>query len=202
MTASAILEPMEETADINADLGVSQPKPRIPAAVHRIVLTGFMGSGKTTTGRLLAERLGWEFCDLDSEVERRDGRSVPQIFAEEGEAAFRHLESAALASLLGRKNLVLALGGGAPETLGNRLLLEQTPHTAVVYLEAPLAVLLDRCALGAAAGETARPLLGEAAARLARRHPHYLRLADHRITTTDLAPNAVSEAILSAIQEG
>jgi shikimate kinase len=194
MTASAILEPMEETAEKNA----APPAHRPLTHIDRIVLTGFMGSGKTTTGRLLAERLGWEFRDLDTEVERRDGRSVPRIFAEDGEASFRHLESNALASLLGRKQLVLALGGGAPETLGNRLLLEQTPRTAVVYLEAPLATLLDRCEKGAASGETARPLLGEAEARLKRRHPLYLRLADHRITTTDLAAEAVSEAILAA----
>jgi shikimate kinase len=195
MTAGAILEPMEETAEKNA-----APPPQRPLThLDRIVLTGFMGSGKTTTGRLLAERLGWEFRDLDIEVERRDGRSVPRIFAEEGETTFRHLETNALASLLGRRHLVLALGGGAPEALGNRLLLEQTPRTAVIYLEAPLATLLDRCEKGAAAGETARPLLGEAEARLKRRHPLYLRLANHRITTTELAAEAVSEAILEAV---
>jgi shikimate kinase len=186
---------MEETVEKNA----APPAQRPLTHIDRIVLTGFMGSGKTTTGRFLAERLGWEFRDLDTEVERRDGRSVPQIFTEDGEAAFRRLETNALVALLGRKHVVLALGGGAPETLGNRLLLEQTPRTAVVYLEAPLATLLDRCEKGAAAGETARPLLGEAEARLKRRHPLYLRLADHRIITTDLATETVTDAVVSAL---
>jgi shikimate kinase len=117
--------------------------------VDRLVLAGFMGSGKTTIGALLAERLGWKFLDLDVEIERRAGRRVPQIFAESGEAQFRRMEASALASVLGRRRLVLALGGGAPEELGNRLLLEQTPHTAVIYLAAPFATLVERCVLRA-----------------------------------------------------
>src|ERR1700749_3713805 len=95
-------------------------------AASRIVLTGFMGSGKSTVGPLLAAELGWAFLDLDTEIERRTGLTVPQIFAEQGEAAFRKEETAALAAVLGRTRTVIALGGGAPETLGNRLLLEQT----------------------------------------------------------------------------
>jgi shikimate kinase len=140
MSSTTLLSPVEEMP--------RQPKPRalaLPTGLDRLVLTGFMGSGKTTIGRLLAEQLGWEFLDLDHEIERRDGRSVPQIFAESGEPHFRHLESAALAALLGHSRVVIALGGGAPEELGNRLLLEQTPRTAVVYLSAPLETLLDRC---------------------------------------------------------
>ncbi len=207
MTASATLEAMDEAISqkaIPAEISQTAEEQRatvsLPTAIDRVVLTGFMGSGKTTAGRRLAERLGWTFRDLDSEVERREGRTVPQIFAESGEAEFRRLESAALASLLGQHRLVLALGGGAPEVLGNRLLLEQTPKTAIVYLQAPLETLLERCERAAEAGETARPLLGEAEVRLRRRHPVYDRLADHRVTTTEMDVEAVCEAVLAKLR--
>jgi shikimate kinase len=189
----------------------SKPTTRIdqasaPAGVDRIVLTGFMGSGKTSVGRLLAERLGWKFLDLDREIEQRDGRSVPQIFDESGEAHFRRLETAALASLLGQRRLVLALGGGAPEELGNRLLLEQTPHTAVVYLNAPYATLLERCTVQAADPEaTARPVLADlvaAEARFHARRPHYERIASHSVETSEMEIEAAAEAVLHTLSAG
>ncbi len=189
----------------------SQPTTRIelasvPAGVDRIVLTGFMGSGKTSVGALLAERLGWKFLDLDREIERRDGRSVPQIFRESGEAHFRRLETAALASLLGQRRLVLALGGGAPEELGNRLLLEQTPHTAVVYLSAPYATLVERCTVQAAdPAATARPVLADLAvaeARFHARRPHYERIASHTVETSRLEIEAAAESVLQTLRGG
>jgi len=151
-----------------------------PAGLDRIVLTGFMGSGKTTVGALLAEQLGWRFLDLDREIERREGRSVPQIFAESGEQHFRHLETSALASVLGQRRVIIALGGGVPEELGNRLLLEQTPRTAVVYLAAEFATLIERCRKQG----TERPVLADEAVateRFARRKPHYERISGHKI---------------------
>jgi shikimate kinase len=178
-------------------------------AVHRIVLTGFMGSGKTSTGSLLAERLGWTFLDLDREIERRDSRTVPQIFAapgeKGGEAHFRRLESATLASLLGQRHLVLALGGGAPEDLGNRLLLEQTPHTAVVYLSASFDTLVARCAAQAAdPTSTARPNLSDltlAEHRFHLRRPLYERIAAHTIDTATLTLAQTADAILAALHQ-
>ena len=151
-----------------------------PVGLDRIVLTGFMGSGKTTVGALLAEQLGWRFLDLDQEIERREGRSVPQIFAEKGEQHFRHLETSALASVLGQRRVIIALGGGVPEELGNRLLLEQTPRTAVVYLAAEFATLVERCRKQG----LERPVLADEAAaaeRFARRKPHYERISGHKI---------------------
>ena len=172
--------------------------------VDRIVLTGFMGSGKTSTGRLLAEHLGWRFLDLDHEIEARQHRSVPQIFSEDGEPHFRHLESAALASLLGQRQVVIALGGGAPEELGNRLLLEQTPHTAVIYLSASFEVLVSRCTAQAAdPSATARPNLADlnlAERRFHLRHPHYQRIATHSIETAERTPGEVAEAILARLR--
>jgi shikimate kinase len=193
----------------------TQPRPRTPesltapAGTHRIVLTGFMGSGKTTAGALLAERLGWSFLDLDREIERRDGRTVPQIFSASGEkggeAHFRRLESATLASLLGQRHLVLALGGGAPEELGNRLLLEQTPHTAVVYLSASFDTLVARCAAQAAdPTATARPNLSDltlAERRFHLRRHHYERIAAHTIDTAHLTLAQTTDAILTALHQ-
>lgn len=174
-----------------------------PAGLDRIVLTGFMGSGKTSVGERLATELGWEFLDLDHEIERREGRSVPQIFAESGERRFRQLEAGALASLLGRRGVVIALGGGAPEELGNRLLLEQTPRTAVVYLAAPFETLLDRCLQQAAdPAATARPVLADreaAAARFKLRRMHYERIAVHTVDTTELALDEAVAAVLDIL---
>jgi shikimate kinase len=161
--------------------------PTVRADIRRIVLTGFMGAGKTTVGRQLAAALGWEFVDLDTLIEQRTGLTVPQIFAEQGEAAFRRIESLALAVALGRKQIVLALGGGTPELLTNRLLLEQTPGTLTVYLHAPLDVLTLRCL--AQEGGTERPILANKDAltqRFANRLPHYQRLAGVTVDTTAL----------------
>jgi shikimate kinase len=164
--------------------------------IRRIVLTGFMGAGKSTVGRRLAAELGWDFVDLDTLIEQRTGLTVPQIFAEQGEAAFRRLESVALAVALGRKNIVLALGGGTPEGLTNRLLLEQTPGTLTVYLHAPLEVLTARCF--AQVDGTERPVLAQAdevAARFATRHPHYKRLAGVVIDTTTASADEAAEEL-------
>jgi shikimate kinase len=180
----------------------------IPAHLRRIALTGFMGAGKTTIGRLLAARLGWEFLDLDAYIESRTGMTVPAIFATHGEPHFRQLESSALASALGRGNLVLALGGGTPETLTNRLLLEQTPATATVFLDAPFPALFDRCMLqalnpGTAADPAqARPVLADPAvaeARFLARQPIYRRLARHTIDTADLTPEQTVSTLLARL---
>ena len=172
--------------------------------LDRIILTGFMGSGKSTAGALLASRLGWNFIDLDREIEVRHHRTVPQLFAEHGEAHFRHLESATLASLLGQRRVIIALGGGAPEELGNRLLLEQTPHTAVVYLSATFDILVARCSLQATdPAATARPNLADlnlAERRFRLRRPHYERIAAHTVNTTALNLAQTVDAVLAAIK--
>lgn len=177
--------------------------PKIPAAIERIVLTGFMGAGKTTVGRLLAESLGWDFLDLDQHLEARAGASVEHIFATQGEAHFRRLESSALANALSRTATVIALGGGTPEQLTNRLLLEQTPGTTVLFLDAPFETLLDRCLLQSfAQPEHSRPVLSDpltAAARFALRQPLYRRLARITLSTAELTPAAAAEALLGEL---
>jgi shikimate kinase len=179
-----------------------------PANIRRLVLTGFMGAGKTTVGRQLADRLGWEFVDLDAAIEASAGLTVPEIFATHGEAHFRKLESQALAAALGRKKVVLALGGGAPESLTNRLLLEQTPATATIFLDAPFATLYDRCILQAvnsgpiASGIEARPNLADpiaAQARFDARQPIYRRLAHHTIDTASLTTEETVTTLLTRL---
>jgi len=198
MTATLELAPETEPAATSENNDVR--KRSAPARADRIVLTGFMGSGKTTVGRALAQRLGWQFLDLDAEIERRDGRTVPQVFAESGEAHFRHLETAALAALLGRRRVVVALGGGAPQELSNRLLLEQTPRTAVVYLAAPLETLIARCEQDdARTGAAGRPLLAEAEQRFAVRRHLYERIARHHIETSARDIEQVADAILESL---
>ena len=207
-----------QTADPSASQTAESANPLIlPAHLRRIVLTGFMGAGKTTVGRLLAARLGWDFLDLDASIESRTGLAVPSIFAAHGEAHFRQLESQALAASLGRSNIVLALGGGTPESLTNRLLIEQTPATATIFLDAPFATLFDRCMMQAlnpapasAAPATAapvppaqaRPILTDPAAAEARflaRQPIYRRLAHHTISTASLSTEETVTALLARL---
>jgi shikimate kinase len=90
-----------------------------------IFLTGFMGSGKTETGRALAKRLRWAFADSDHAVEKSEGRGVHQIFAERGEKYFRGLERRAVRALSVKKNCVVALGGGALLDPASRALVEK-----------------------------------------------------------------------------
>jgi shikimate kinase len=116
--------------------------------MRRVVLIGFMGAGKTTVGRALAGRLGWDFCDLDELIEQREDQSIAQIFAACGEAGFRRIESATLRDLLqdnpAAGDLVLALGGGAFVQKVNRDALAAA-GAITVLLEAPVEELRRRC---------------------------------------------------------
>lgn len=175
---------------------------QIPATIRRIVLIGFMGAGKTTVGRLLAESLAWSFLDLDAHLESRSNATIPELFAL-GEPHFRRLESSALANALTEADTVLALGGGTPEQLTNRLLLEQTPGTFVIHLEAPFPTLFDRCMLQSfASPQHIRPVLSspaDAEARFRTRQPFYHRLAQLALSTAELTPAETSAAILASL---
>ncbi len=193
-----------------AEAQPEQTSESLPPAIRRVVLAGFMGAGKSTIGRLLAQRLRWTFLDLDAHLEARAGATVPELFERHGEPHFRRLESSALASALRQPELVLALGGGAPETLTNRLLLEQTPGTVTVFLDAPFETLFDRCMLqalnpdpGGAARDSNRPNLRDpeaARTRFNTRHPLYRRLARVTIDTAQRSAGETAEALLHKLQ--
>jgi shikimate kinase len=164
---------------------------------RRIVLTGFMGSGKSTVGPLLARQLRWKFVDADDVIAAEAGSTIPEIFAREGEVAFRERERATIARLAGQDALVLALGGGAIETEATRALLSNAPETLLVHLEVGLATTLARCR----GTEHLRPILADQtnlASRYKRRLPLY-RTAPVSIAVDALTPEQVVEAIVSAV---
>lgn len=117
-----------------------------------VFLVGMMGAGKSTVGRSLARRLGWDFVDLDHEIESTTGVRIPVIFEIEGEQGFRRRESQILASLVSRSRMVLATGGGAVIDPANRVLLRESGH--VVYLRASVDDLYMRTK-----SDKSRPLL-------------------------------------------
>ena len=157
-----------------------------------ISLTGFMGCGKSSTGRALAERLGARFVDLDAEIATRTGRSIPEIFREGGEAAFRAAELQALRAVLdgadAAGDVVLALGGGTLTVPAAREII--LAETACVFLRTRLETIRER--LGAA--DASRPLFADAEALFAARAPIYA-LAPYAVDTDDKTPAEVAEAV-------
>ena len=158
-----------------------------------IVLVGFMGAGKTTVGHLVAEHLGLPFVDSDRIIEQRSGRTVPQIFAEDGEPAFRALEHQVIAGLLDGPALVLALGGGATEHPGTR---DRLARVQVVYLQVGYEQAMQRVG-----GDQGRPLLArpDLAATYQRRLPLYAELATLTVSTDGRHPEAISQDILTRL---
>lgn len=166
------------------------------AAVRRIVLTGFMGSGKSTVGPLVASRLGWRFVDVDDVIEAEAGMPISEFFARFGELAFRLRERETIARLAADDGLVVALGGGAIETEVTRDLLLNAPGTLLVHLEVTLATTLKRCR----GTEGTRPVLADEAnlaARYERRLPLY-RAAHLSIGVDDLTVDEVVTTVLRA----
>ena len=157
-----------------------------------IVLVGAPGSGKSTVGALLAERLGMEFVDADAVIEERAGKSVAEIFADDGETAFRQLEEETTAAQLRRPG-VLALGGGAVFSAATRKALQ---GQRVVWLRVGVPSALHRVGL-----DTARPLLlgnvrGRLIKLLGERRPLYDEVAEARVDTDDVSPEDVVELIV------
>jgi shikimate kinase len=172
----------------------AQAEPVLPP--RRIVLTGFMGSGKGAAGPLVARRLGWRFVDVDDVIEAEAGAPIAELFAREGEAAFREREREAIARLASGDGLVLALGGGAIEDAETRRRLLTGPGTLLVHLEVELETTLERCG----GTEHVRPILADSAnlaGRYGRRLPLY-RMAHVSIRTDALTPQETVEAVLRA----
>ena len=175
-------------------MGTRRRGPGSPRA-PRIALIGFMGSGKSTVGRLLARRLGYRFVDVDALIEEREGRSIREIFAAEGEEAFRRLESRALRELAAAQAIVAAAGGGAPIRPENRLFFTESART--FYLEVSFDEFLERTG-----ADPARPLLERGTEELRKlyenRRPIYESLG-RPVSTAGRSPAAVVEEILSLL---
>lgn len=160
-----------------------------------ILLIGMMGAGKTTVGTTLAGQLGWPYLDSDREVQEATGRTVPELFAERGEAAFRAAEAAALGrALTGPQPTVVSVAGGAVLDPENRTLIARSG--LVVWLRARPETLAARVGDGAG-----RPLLGgdpaSALVELDRvRRPVYAELADIVVDVDDLTPEEVADRVL------
>jgi len=163
----------------------------------RILLVGMMGCGKTTTGALVARRLGWDYRDSDADVEALTGHTVPEIFESDGEAAFRKVEAEVLAiACTSERPTVVAVAGGAVLDQDNRRLIRGSG--TVVWLRAEPHRLAERVGDG-----EGRPLLegdkDEIMARLLEeRAPHYAEVADAAIDVDHLTPDQVADRVLEA----
>ena len=164
---------------------------------ENIVLIGFMGCGKTTVGRELQQRLGYPLVDMDQVIEQRAGKAITEIFADEGETAFRDMETALLRELNDptAPRRIISTGGGVVGREENRSLLKDLGY--VVWLHAPAAVILERTAKN-----RSRPLLhtDDPAARIQslmeERKPLYQETAHLKLDTAGLCSDEVATGIL------
>lgn len=168
--------------------------------VRALVLVGFMGAGKSSVGAALSRSLGWPFEDLDDRIQAREQRSIEQIFRQSGEAHFRRLEHAALASLiaeLGASTKVVAVGGGAFAQANNAALLEAAGFSTI-FLDAPVEELFRRCGQQ----QVDRPLRGdldEFRRLYETRRPCYLK-ARLRIDTTGKDVDCVAAEVIDSLR--
>lgn len=164
-----------------------------------LVLIGLMGSGKTTLGRLVAHSLGFDFVDTDRLIMEAAGKSIPEIFASEGEPGFRARESEVLRSLMGRERHVIATGGGIVMQPDNLTILQQLG--CVVWLSADTTVLHQRTA-----HNHDRPLLREAdplaklGTLMTERAPLYEKACDIKITTDNLSPQDAAYGVAESVR--
>jgi len=154
-----------------------------------LVLTGFMGSGKTTVGRLVAARLRRPFVDSDDLIVQRAGKSIARLFADEGEARFRALERCVCHELAARRGLVIATGGGALLDAANRRALEGS-GILLCLLASPDTI---RARL---AHESGRPLFNSAWETLYQERLASYEAIPHRIATDELAPQQVAQEVV------
>lgn len=167
-----------------------------------LVLIGLRGTGKSTIAQLVAERLGWSWCDADCEIERRAGKSIKEIFDEEGEPAFRDWETQVVADLAQRDRTVLALGGGAVVRGENRAALARqgkivwltaSPETLWARIQADVTTAARRPNLSTSGG------INEIIATLDARRDIYRQCAHLEVNTEEKTPAQVADAILEQL---
>jgi shikimate kinase len=169
---------------------------------RNLILIGFRGCGKTSVGRELAARLHWAFVDTDAQIEAAAGRSIREIFKQDGEAAFRQFETRAIAEVTQATKQVIAVGGGAILSPDNRALLRSAG--VCVWLTAPAAELLGRTQTDPRTGAL-RPRLTELSELeevrhlLAERDPLYAAVEHHVVETRARSVPEVADAVLSAV---
>ena len=167
-----------------------------------IALIGFRGTGKTSVARLLAERLGWDWVDADLEIEHRAGQNIAAIFAEQGESAFRDLESEVVRQLCGRLQTVIALGGGAVLREPNRACLANC--RGVIWLQASAETIALRLA-GDSTTPLRRPNVTNHGGRteievlLAQREPIYRECATLEVDTEHKEPDEIAAEIFATL---
>lgn len=165
-----------------------------------VVLIGMMGSGKSTVGRLIAERTGMQFIDVDEVIENRADKPIAELFDELGEAGFREKETEALRETLAATHAIIATGGGAVTRAENRRLLRQLG--IVFWLDAPAEVLLDRIG-----DDESRPMLrgGDALKRLeqllSERREAYAEASDIHLDTTELSPEEIADRVEKELED-
>jgi len=164
--------------------------------VTNIVLVGVPGAGKSTVGKLLAEQLNRNFFDSDIEIEARHGKSVSDIFTQDGESAFRQTEAQVISELLTQDNLVVSLGGGS---LLNEVTRELVKNSNAVWLAVNLAAAVSRVGLN-----RNRPLLlgnvrGQLADLMQAREPLYAEVATHKVDTSAMSASEVVTAIIALV---
>ncbi len=167
-----------------------------------LALIGYRGTGKTTVARALSERLGWEMIDADTQLEIQAGRTIKQIFADNGEQTFRDLETRILKELCAHENHVLSLGGGVILRAENRTAIKSRCVTA--WLTASSATLFARIHDDPTTSErrpnlTAAGGLTEIEHLLAAREPHYRECADCIVATDDRSPDSIADEILKQL---
>jgi shikimate kinase len=171
---------------------------------RNLVLIGYRGAGKTTVARRLALTLGWDWVDADVEIELRAGKSIAAIFSDDGEQAFRDLESQVVTELCRRHRHVLAVGGGAVLRPENRRALRRAGH--VVWLRVRPETVLARLAADPSTTDR-RPNLttagGEAEVRqlIEARRPIYDEVADCSVDTDGKSPERIADEILALSQD-
>jgi shikimate kinase len=166
-----------------------------------IALIGFMGTGKTAAGKILAQKLGKDFVELDDLIARKAGKSIPDIFRDEGEIRFRELEIEATCEVAAKKNSVIACGGGI---VLNKINIDRLGKECVIIcLAASPAVILKRTS----GARDERPLLAVADRSrqikelLKYRQPYYERAADITVNTSRLAPESVVLKIMEKLKD-